>query len=96
MTWKIERVLTPDGFVVVRVSGRIDDTYVEALKELVGTEGRNDGLALDLTDVTLVNFDAVRALSHAEAQGVELRHCPAYVREWIVRERARGDCPSEP
>ena len=28
-TCKIDRVLTPDGFVVLRVSGRIDQTHVE-------------------------------------------------------------------
>jgi len=38
MTCKIERVLTPDGFVVLRVSGRIDGTYVATLRESMGKE----------------------------------------------------------
>jgi hypothetical protein len=36
MTFKIERVLTPDGFVVLRVSGRSDGTYVATLRESMG------------------------------------------------------------
>jgi anti-anti-sigma regulatory factor len=91
MTCRIERVLTPDGLVVVRVSGRIDATDIEVLEELMENETTRKGeLALDLTDVTLVSLDAVRALGRAEANGVELRNCPGYVREWISRERELG------
>ena len=35
MTCKIERVLTPVGFVVFRVSGRIDGASFEVLQELM-------------------------------------------------------------
>jgi anti-anti-sigma regulatory factor len=91
MTCKIERVLTPVGFVVYRVSGRIDGTHVDVLRELIENEKTaKDRLALDLTEVTVVSLEAVRALTIAEANGIELRTCPAYVREWISRERERG------
>ncbi len=91
MTCKIERVLTPVGFVVYRVSGRIDGTYVDVLRELIENEKTAKGrLALDLTEVTVVSREAVRALTVAEANGIELRNCPAYVREWISRVRERG------
>ena len=91
MTCRIERVLTPDGLVVVRVSGRIGDTDIEILEELMEKQTTRKGeLALDLTDVTLVSLDAVRALGRAEANGVELRNCPGYVREWISIERDLG------
>jgi len=91
MTCKIERVLTPGGLVVFRVSGRIDGTYIDVLQELTENEKTANGrLALDLTEVTVVSLEAVRALTVAEADGIELRHCPAYVREWISRVRERG------
>src|ERR1700730_12610069 len=91
MACKIERVVTPSGFVVFRVSGRIDRAYVEVLQELVENEKTAEGrLALDLTQVTVVSLEAVRALNVAEASGIELRNCPAYVREWISRVRERG------
>jgi anti-anti-sigma regulatory factor len=91
MACKIERVVTPSGFVVFRVSGRIDRAYVEVLRELIENEKTAAGrLALDLTQVTVVSLDAVRALTVAEANGIELRNCPAYVREWISRVRGCG------
>ena len=91
MTCKIDRFLTPDGFIVLRVSGRIDGTYVEVLQELTENEKTATcRLALDLTEVTVVSLEAVTALTVAEASGIELRNCPAYVREWISRVRERG------
>jgi anti-anti-sigma regulatory factor len=91
MTCKIDRVLTPGGFVVFRVSGRIDGASFEVLQELTENEKTaKGGLALDLTEVTVVSFEAVRALTVAEANGIELRNCPAYVREWISRVRECG------
>jgi anti-anti-sigma regulatory factor len=91
MTCKIDRVLTPGGFIVFRVSGRIDGAFFEVLQELIENEKTTKGrLALDLTEVTVVSLEAVRALTVAEANGIELRNCPPYVREWISRVRERG------
>ena len=90
MTCKIDRA-TPGGFVVFRVSGRIDGSSFEVLQELIENEKTaKDKLALDLKEVTVMGLEAVRALTVAEANGVELRNCPAYVREWISRVRERG------
>jgi anti-anti-sigma regulatory factor len=91
MTCKIDRVLTPDGFILLRVSGRIDCASVEVLQELTENEKTaNDRLALDLEAVTVVSLEAVRALTVAEGNGIELRNCPAYVREWISCVREHG------
>ena len=91
MTCKIERVLAPVGLVVFRVSGRVDRAYSEVLQELIANERTTKGrLALDLTEVTVVSLEAVRALSVAEANGIELRNCPAYIREWISQVREHG------
>ena len=90
MTCKIDRVLTSDGFIVLRVNGRIDRAYVEVLEELVENEKGKGRLALDLTEVTLVSLEAVRTLNVAESSGVELRNCPAYIREWISCVREHG------
>ncbi len=43
-------------------------------------------LVLDLSEVSLVDVDVVRFLLHCEMHGIRLAHCPAYVREWMVRE----------
>jgi hypothetical protein len=58
---------------------------VDTLRELLGRE--KDGVAIDLTEVILVDREAVRLLAISEADGIEIRNCPAYIREWISRER---------
>ena len=91
MTCKIDRVLTSDGFIVLRVSGRIDCASAEVLKELIVSAKTGKGrCALDLTEVTVVSPETVRVLTVAETSGIELRNCPAYVREWISRWRECG------
>ena len=91
MACKIERVVTPSGFVVFRVIGRIDRQYAEVLQELIENEKTAEArVALDLTEVTVVSLEAVRAFNVSEANGIELRNCPAYVREWISQVRKCG------
>jgi len=48
---------------------------------------------LDLTDVNLVDLAVVQFLICCEGEGVELTQCPPYVREWMTRERAKGERP---
>ena len=91
MTCKMERILTPDGLVVLHVSGHIQAEHVETLRELTQKEKITEGvLAIDLTEVCLVSHEAVEALALAEANGIELRNCPAYIREWVSREKEYG------
>jgi hypothetical protein len=35
----------------------------------------------------LVDRDTVRFLAQSEAEGVRLRNCSAFIREWILQER---------
>ena len=85
MSCRIERVVDGEGFVVLRVSGRIDGENVDTLREVIGQE--KGSVALDLTEVRLVDREAVRLLAVSEANGVELKNCASYIREWIARER---------
>jgi len=59
--------------------------HVVELKELFDGDYRN--IILDLRDVRLADRDAVRFLRGCEADGLKLENCPAYVREWIDREK---------
>jgi hypothetical protein len=43
-------------------------------------------VVLDLTEVSRVDVEAVQFLVQCEAQGIRLAQCPAYIREWMVRE----------
>jgi len=40
-----------------------------------------------LRDVRLADRDAVTFLRVCEADGMKLENCPAYVREWMDREK---------
>ncbi len=41
---------------------------------------------IDLKDVLIVDREAIKLLAVCEANGVELRNCPGYIREWVTRE----------
>lgn len=84
MTLRIERS-TRQGFTVFTLSGRMEAAQVTELKELFDRDYRN--MILDLQDVRLADRDAVRFLRGCEADGMKLENCPAYVREWIDREK---------
>jgi anti-anti-sigma regulatory factor len=75
-----------DGeFVVFALSGRIDVEDLAELRRLLEAEHRH--VVLDLKDLRLVDRDAVEFLAGSETDGIRLQNCPAYIREWIVRER---------
>ena len=76
-----------NGEVVFTLSGRMDAENVAELKTLFRSEERGRRLVLDLKDLTLVDRDAVRFLERCEADSIKLKNCPAYIREWIARER---------
>ena len=91
MTCRIERVVGPDGIVVVQISGRIDNPDVEIVRELMESDMTSKSIvALDLKNVTLVSRDAIKLLSSVEDKGTELRNCPAYIRNWISRGKGSG------
>jgi hypothetical protein len=88
MSCKIEPTSDGEDFVVLRVSGEIRGEDVDILREVI--EQEKCRLALDLTEVNLVDREAVRLLVTSEANGIELRNCPPYIREWIRKERVLG------
>jgi hypothetical protein len=78
---------TEGNDMIFALSGRIEVEDVAELQRLFQSEPKDHNLVLDLKDVRLVNRDAVRFLADCEADGVRLKNCPAYIREWIARER---------
>ena len=60
---------------------------IAQLEELLKSEEKGRRITLDLKDVTLVNEDAVRFLSRCEIDSIALKNCPAYIREWITKQR---------
>ena len=79
-----------DSFIVFSLIGRIELDNIAELKDVLGLEPKESRLVLDLKEITLVDRDAVRFLGSCEVEKMKLRNCPAYVREWITRERQIG------
>ena len=68
------------------LSGRIRAEELAELQRLLEVEGQDRRIVLDLKEVKLVDRDSVRFLACCEANGIRLENCPAYIREWIVRD----------
>ncbi len=76
-----------DSQTIVMLIGRITSPDVQRLKEQIAEVP--GPVALDLQQVLLVDLDAARFLAAAERRGIELRHLPPYVREWVNLEKPR-------
>jgi len=86
-----ERADVKDSKVIERRgdldAGRMNAEEVAEMEALLRSEAVNREVVLDLKDLTLVDRDAVRFLERCEAETIKLKNCPAYIREWITRER---------
>lgn len=80
VTLRIETTADPTG-TVLRLIGRIDSQSVAEIEASV-----RRSVTLDLTEVTLVDRDAIRFLLECESRGIALRHCLPYIRAWMDRE----------
>ena len=70
----------------LKLSGRFRSDLISFVRSAM-----NNGCArkiLDLEDVTLVDIEVVRFLNRCNDEGIEVVHCPSYIREWMLRERA--------
>jgi anti-anti-sigma regulatory factor len=75
---------TENGDVVFSLSGRIDKENIAELQELVGAEGKDRRIILDLKNMTLTGQDGITFLAQCETAGIALVNCDPYVREWIT------------
>jgi anti-anti-sigma regulatory factor len=76
-----------NGEVVFKLSGRMGTENIGELETLFGAEASGRRIVLDLKDLTLVDQDVVSFLRRCEANSIQLKNCPAYIREWITGER---------
>ena len=83
MTCRIDRRWTEQGLLLY-MSGRLASEDLQVVRTALN--GRHV-VAIELSEVELVDREAVKLLAQAEAEGIELRSCPAYIREWITSER---------
>jgi hypothetical protein len=57
------------------------------LQSIISSEATGRRIVLDLKDLILADQDVVSFLVRCEADGIQLKNCPAYIREWVLRER---------
>jgi hypothetical protein len=57
------------------------------LEKLISAEADGRPIVLDLKDLKLVDQDAVNFLKRCEGDSIQLKNCPAYIREWMSGER---------
>jgi len=76
-----------NGEVVFKLSGRMDAEDLGELEALISSETNRRRIVFDLKDLILVGQDVVNFLRRCEADSIQLKNCPAYIREWITRER---------
>ena len=58
------------------------------LEALITCAKADRDIILDIANVKLIDRSAVRFLAQQGDKGITLRNCPAYIREWISRERS--------
>jgi hypothetical protein len=73
--------------VIFAVIGRIESNDLPELKRVI--DSHSPPVILDLNEVRLVDRDVVMFLANFETDNGRIRNCPAYIREWIRRERAK-------
>ena len=83
MTLRIVPEVCEDG-TTIRLIGRMRAEHVEHVRAELTTS--RTPTALDLDELRLADVDAIRFLAAAERQGVVLRHCAPFIREWMARE----------
>jgi len=76
-----------NGEVVFKLSGRMGAENLGELETLISAETSGRRIVLDLKDLTLVDQNVVSFLRRCEADSLQLRNCPAYIRKWITGER---------
>ena len=76
-----------NGNVVFVLSGQLNKENTVELEKLIGAEGKDRPITLDLKDMTLTGQDGVNFLAQCEAADIGLVNCDPYVREWVTRQR---------
>lgn len=76
-----------NGDVVFVLSGQLNKENIVELEKLIGAEGKDRPITLDLKDMTLTGQDGVNFLAECEAADIALVNCDPYVREWVTRQK---------
>ena len=85
---KIQR--SSNGQVTYMLSGQIEEEDIDELEVIVRSEAKGRRIVFDLKNLTLVGQDAIAFLDRCKANGITLKNCPEYIREWIKGHRGES------
>ena len=71
---------------VLKVIGQIGVNDLAELQEIISREP-DGGLVLDLCELKLIDSDGIQFLIRCEARGIRVENRPAYIREWMSKEK---------
>ena len=80
-----------NGEVIFTLSGQMDEEDIAELETPIKSEANRGSIVLDVKNLTLVGQDAIAFLDRCEANGIALKNCPAYIREWIKGQRGESN-----
>lgn len=88
--------ITPDKAdpkaLKVRLCGQFTKEYVEELERTLTHESAlTQSIAIDLTNVSFVDREAMVFLCSAKSRNIAIENCPSYVIRWIKQENLCGN-----
>jgi hypothetical protein len=79
----------------VRLCGQFTKEYIPELERTLTADGPESSVALDLSNVTFVDREAMVFLCSAKSRNIAIENCPSYVVRWIQQERLCGGSSSD-
>ena len=93
---KITTIREDDKSLRVHLCGQLTGEYVSELEKTLTLENPDAGkVALDLSNVTFVDREAMVFLCGAKSRNVAIEKIPSYVTRWIEQEGRCGSSHSE-
>ena len=91
---KITTTKDDDQSSRVRLCGQLTGEYVGELQQALAEAGKETPrIALDLSNVTFVDRDAMVFLCSVHSRKIPIENIPSYVMRWIEQERRCGSSP---
>jgi hypothetical protein len=92
---KITRDHENIGTLTVNLCGGFTSEYILEVKKALSSKGTKvQRLALDLTNVTFVDRQAMEFLTAAQSRNIKIDNLPSYVTRWMQQEAANGSSSS--
>jgi hypothetical protein len=87
--WKMRKIVDRNC-VTLHMSGHLEAKHLVEIQNALADEKMGANVVLDLSEVTLIAREAIKFLARFEVDRIDLQKCPAYIRNWIARERKNG------